>query len=64
MAEHADDERMNAGYEALVGILEGDAAASAELQRILDDASAPDASEGAKFYAQQLQTALAIFQRA
>lgn len=63
IAEDADDERMNAGYQALVGILVGEASAGADFGRIVDELSAASASEDAKFYGRQLHTALQIFQR-
>jgi hypothetical protein len=63
LAEHPEDEQMNAGYEALVGILQGEASAHADFRGVVDRLSAADASEDARFYGQQLKTALTIFQR-
>jgi len=61
LAEKVDEERMCAGYGALVGTLRGDAAARAELERIVQDLKADGASDEAKFFAEQLTTALAVF---
>ena len=60
-AEKADEERLNAGYQALVGTLRREAAARAEFERIVQDLKADGASDEARFFAAQLATALDVF---
>jgi hypothetical protein len=59
-AKSPEDERLNEGYVALVGTIEGEAAAAAELTRIVGEFRNTQ-TDDSTFYADQLETALAIF---
>lgn len=62
LAEQPDFENMNAGYLALIGVLRKQPGASAEFERIVAGLARPEASEDSRFFAQQLKTALTIFE--
>ena len=64
VAEDSNNEELNAGYIALIGVLEGDDGARARFGTIVETfANIPD-SDDAKFFATQLGKALEVFQHA